>query len=90
MSNPFLGKDHESADVRFRLVRSNTRPSATRGPFSQLSPAAVKVAQEWWDDAAATVKAHDDRAAAAEANRSDASDQRARAAFSAQYEDYAG
>lgn len=57
MSNPFI---HHNRDLRNPLVRHSRRPSANRDPYRQLSPEALQIAQEWYDEASEDLKRRDE------------------------------
>ncbi len=68
VANPFAGDLNQPVNVRYRLVRHNSRPTASHPAFKDLTAAELAIAQKWYDEAHTEMTESDER----EANRAKA------------------
>ena len=63
VGNPFAGDLNQPVNVRYRLVRHNSRPTASHPAFKDLTAAELAIAQKWYDEAHTEMTESDEREA---------------------------
>jgi hypothetical protein len=63
-SNPFVfNNPNVKPAERYRHIKAGARPSKSDPAFANLSPEALEIAQQWWDEGTVEMKQSEERSA---------------------------